>query len=187
IAGAVAARARQLHESADGLARRRVEGRDVEDWRPALATRYSRLAARVARGLRSPWVRRMWPNSDPPRPPPRAATRTDMALLWADRNGASIWLVSPVNTTLVPSAALVSTVLARLGSRFWASSSRIHTPWSDRPRRWVTDSMLRRPSAVIWAMISSAAPLRRPSLMATTASWMAPIQGSSFSSRVPGR
>ena len=57
------------------------------------------------------------------RSPANASMSTEMALLCSDRYGASIWLVSPVNTTLVPSPTRVRIVLSVVGSRFWASST----------------------------------------------------------------
>ena len=49
--------------------------------------------------------------------------------------GASIWDVSPVNTTLVSSPTRVRMVLSVVGSRFCASSTSTKVPCRDRPRR----------------------------------------------------
>ena len=82
------------------------------------------------------------------------------ALFDSPRYGASIWLVSPVNTTLVPSPTRVRIVRSVVGSRFWASS--ITTIWrcSERPRRNVTDSSESFPRAVSSSIIRRASALR---------------------------
>ena len=47
---------------------------------------------------------------------------TPRALFDSPRYGASIWLVSPVKITFVPSPTRVRIVRSVVGSRFWASS-----------------------------------------------------------------
>ena len=72
--------------------------------------------------------------------PPKAWISTARALFDSPMYGASIWLVSPVKITLVPSPMRVSTVFSVVGSRFWASSTTTIWRCSERPRRNVTDS-----------------------------------------------
>ena len=70
----------------------------------------SSSAARLATALRSHDVRVMWPKQ---RCPPNAWISTARALFDSPMYGASIWLVSPVKITLVPSPMRVSTVFKR--------------------------------------------------------------------------
>ena len=105
----------------------------------------SSSAARLATSLRSQAVSVTWPKQGWP---PKAWVSTARALFDSPRYGASIWLVSPVNTTFVPSPTRVRIVRSVVGSRFWASSMTTIWRCSDRPRRNVTDSSDSWPRAV---------------------------------------
>ena len=103
------------------------------------------------------------------------------------RYGASIWLVSPVNTTFVPSPTRVRIVLQRRRLEVLGLVDDHDLACSERPRRNVTDSSESLPAGGELVDHVAGVGAGAWSVSATTASWMAAIHGSSFSSRPPGR
>ena len=63
--------------------------------------------------------------------------------------GASICEVSPVSTILESAPMRVSSVFPTCGERFIASSTSTKVECNVRPRRWVTDSIVSRPCALM--------------------------------------